>query len=197
MTELQGHPIKGIIYDLDGTLASSTLNFKAMREHVGCPLGSDLLNFIEAMEDKATKEQALQMIVDNEWQDALTATALPGAQELISWCNQKNIPQAIVTRNNEQAAKRKVQQCKLDINWVISREHFPPKPDPTSLLHIANTWQLEPSSLIYVGDFKYDIQGAHNARMKSVLVNAKQPNDFAHTSDFEYKDINTFLNHLK
>ena len=197
MITLQGYPIKGIIYDLDGTLASSTLNFKAMRESVGCPLGSDLLNFIEAMDDKSAQKQALKMIEDNEWQDALTATALPGAVDLIAWCNQQNIPQAIVTRNNKKAAKRKVAQCKLDIDWVISREQFAPKPDPSALLHVAKTWQLEPSNVIYVGDFKYDIQGAHNAGMKSVLVNAKQPNDFAHASDFEFKDINAFLRDLK
>ena len=49
MTKLKGHLVKGIIYDLDGTLASSTLNFKAMRETIGCPLGHDLLNFIESI----------------------------------------------------------------------------------------------------------------------------------------------------
>lgn len=197
MITLQNHFIKGIIYDLDGTLASSTLDFKAMREQIGCPLGYDMLNFIEAMEDKVSRQQALEMIIDNEWQDALTAQALPGAIELVNWCNNKNIPQAIVTRNNAQAAKHKVEQCKLSVDWVISREQFAAKPDPTALLHIANKWQIEAQKLIYVGDFKYDIQAAHNAGMKSVLVNAKQPNYFADAADFEFKDIQALLSNLK
>lgn len=196
MITLKGHPISGIIYDLDGTLASSTLNFKAMRESINCPLSHDMLNFIETMEDKSAKQQALDMIIDNEWQDALTSQALPGAIELIAWCNLHNIPQAIVTRNNAQAAKRKVTQCKLDIELVISREQFPAKPDPSALQYVANQWQIAPQNLIYVGDFKYDIQAAYNAGMKSVLVNAKQPNDFAHTADFEFNNLPELIKHL-
>ena len=197
MIKLDGQPIKGIIYDLDGTLASSTLNFKAMRQSIGCPQSSDMLNFIEAIEDKTEQQRALQMILDNEWQDALDATALPCAVELLAYCKAHHIPQAIVTRNNANAAQQKVTNCHFDIDWLISREQFPAKPEPTALLHIANTWQIDPQYLIYVGDFKYDIQAAHNAGMKSVLVNAKTPNDYSHLADWQFATLADFYHHLQ
>ena len=192
MLELDGQTIKGVIYDLDGTLASSSLNFKAMREQVGCPISHDMLNFIEAMSDSQKRQQALTMIYDNEWQDAQTAHALPGAHALIAYCKERHIPQAIVTRNNKDAAKHKIEHCKLDIDTFISREHFPAKPDPSALLHIAQQWQIAPQYMIYVGDFKYDIEAAHHAKMKSVLVNAKQPNDYGNKADWQFATIAAF-----
>lgn len=36
--------IKGVIFDLDGTLVSSELNFSLIKAQVGCPADQDLLS---------------------------------------------------------------------------------------------------------------------------------------------------------
>jgi beta-phosphoglucomutase-like phosphatase (HAD superfamily) len=102
MLKLKNYTIKGVIYDLDGTLVSSSLNFQAMRQAVGCPQDLDMLAFIAAIEDPQQRQQAQQLVLDHEHQDAMTSTWLPGAQQLV---NQIQLPQAIVTRNNQISAK--------------------------------------------------------------------------------------------
>ncbi|MEC7509296.1 MAG: HAD family hydrolase, partial [Pseudomonadota bacterium] len=41
--------IRGVIFDLDGTLVESSLNFTQMRADVGCPQNEDILTFVNAL----------------------------------------------------------------------------------------------------------------------------------------------------
>jgi HAD superfamily hydrolase (TIGR01549 family) len=80
------------------------------------------------------------------------------------------LPMAIVTRNCRQATAIKVANNSIPIDYVLTREDAPAKPDPTALLMVANTWQLQPEDCLYVGDFIYDQQAAENAGMRWFLV---------------------------
>jgi len=186
---LSSLPIKGIIYDLDGTLVDSNLNFKAMRQTINCPLDQDMLEFIDNIDSPAVKQQAIQMVLDSEHNDAMQSKWLPGGQSLVEHCQQLGLKQAIVTRNNQQAAKLKVQNNHIPSELVISREQYPAKPDPTALLAIAKQWQISPNELVYVGDFKYDVQAANNAKMISVLVHSKNDDSYRHLAQLIFTNL--------
>lgn len=49
-------------------------------------------------------------------------------------------------------------------------ERFPRKPDPTSLLHIASLWGVDPKHVWMVGDSMHDVRTAQNAGSRSLLV---------------------------
>ena len=42
--------IKAIVFDLDNTLVSSDMDFRWLREQIGCPLDSDLLSYVDQLE---------------------------------------------------------------------------------------------------------------------------------------------------
>lgn len=193
---LNQYPIKGVIYDLDGTLVESSLNFKAMREAVNCPPHCDLLHYIEQISDETEQRQAMQLILDHEQRDALTAKVLPGALALVNWLKQQDIPQAIVTRNNKDAAKLKVSNSQLPIDLVISREQYPAKPDPAALIAIAKQWQLDCVDIVYIGDFKYDLMAANNANMVSCLIN-QQDADYQDMADLIFDDLHALTRAFK
>jgi len=94
------HQIDGIIFDLDGTLVDSSLNFNLIRQQVGCPLGQDMLTFIATLADENQRQQAADLVIAHEMRDADQSRWLPGAQTLVNTLHQHNIPQAIVTRNS-------------------------------------------------------------------------------------------------
>ena len=161
--------IKGVIFDLDGTLVSSELNFSLIKAQVGCPAELDLLEYIEQLPSPYMREEAMNIVHQHELLDAQTATYLPGVVEAVNALQAKNIPMAIVTRNFDKAATLKLENNPLPIEMVLTRTDAPAKPDPSALLTIASHWSMPVDNVIYVGDYLYDIQAAHNAKMRACL----------------------------
>ncbi|QGX60435.1 HAD family hydrolase [Alteromonas mediterranea] len=162
--------VKGVIFDLDGTLVESSLNFTKMRDDVGCPHDQDILTFVDALSCVRTKADAHNAILRHELEDAQNAKWLEIGKAMVEKVQAHNLPMAIVTRNCRQATAIKVANNGIPIDYVLTREDAPAKPDPTALLMVANTWQLQPEDCLYVGDFIYDQQAAENAGMKWFLV---------------------------
>ncbi|QIA65865.1 HAD-IA family hydrolase [Vibrio astriarenae] len=172
--------IKAVVFDLDNTLVSSSLNFTSIRHDIGCPQDHDLLEFADNLSCDKQKSSVHQTIVAHEMSDAQNAEVMEGCHELLTHLAQHNLYTGIVTRNCIEAATLKIHRLKLSVNELICREHFPPKPAPDSLLALADLWSLNPSHILYVGDYIYDIQAANNANMPSCLITHHQPTDYQH-----------------
>ena len=161
------NPIKGFIFDLDGTLVTSNLNFTEMKERVGCPLDEDVIEYIRQIEDDHQRISAEMLVVKMELEDALSAKWIPGAQFFLEQLRLRKIPMAIVTRNCRAATSVKMNNNHIPIKFVLTREDAPCKPDPTALQIIAKEWRMKPSDIAYVGDYLYDIQAANRAKMQA------------------------------
>lgn len=161
--------VKAIIFDLDDTLVRTTLDFAAIKRSIGCPSADDILSFIENLSCDERKAEANQVVLEHELQDAQTSVWLPGAEAFVALAKQHALPLAIVTRNCRQATEIKLNNNRINVEHVITREDAPAKPDPTALLRIAETWQILPTDIAYLGDYVYDIQAAHNANMQAWL----------------------------
>ena len=175
--------IKGVIFDLDGTLVSSQLDFKWLRQQVNCPPGEDILAFTATLKDPYLKDRAHSIIEQHELDDAHQASWIPGAKSFVESLNKLNYPMAIVTRNFQQAAQIKIRNNAMPITRIITREEAPAKPDPTALLQIASEWRLKPEQVMYVGDFRYDVEAANNAGMRSCLYAPDELPGYAHQAD--------------
>lgn len=158
---------KAFIFDLDGTLVESDLNFTTIREAIGCPTDQDILTFITELESDTQRYNAEQVVLKHELQDAYFAKWIDGAQRFVIELYQQKIPMAIVTRNCRAATSVKVSNNNIPIKTIVTREDAPAKPDPTALLMIAEEWGMTPSDIAYVGDYIYDIQAANNAGMQA------------------------------
>ncbi len=190
-------PITGVIFDLDGTLVQSSLDFQALRKKVSCPSEQDILSFVDSL-DESSRLAAEQVIKDAEMLDAQDAKRIDGVAELLAHIEKNHLPSAIVTRNIRRAAELKCQQNNIGITFLLTREDAPAKPAPDALLQIAQSWQHDVSSLLYVGDYKYDVEAANRAGMISCLYVPKGdpiPN-YAAEADIlvqDMKDIIAFL----
>ena len=162
--------IKGVIFDLDGTLVESSLDFTQMRKDIGCPPKQDILAFIEDITCPNQKAIAEAKVLAHEMEDAQEAKLLPIGKCMLEQVKKAQLPTAIVTRNCRQATKIKLTSNNIDIKLVLTREDAPPKPDPTALLQIAQQWALSSEHLLYVGDYIYDQQAAENAGIHFFLV---------------------------
>ena len=185
----QVEAIHGVIFDLDGTLVSSELDFSLIKAQIGCPDNEDLLDFIAQLPSPYMREEAMNIVHQHELLDAQHATLLPGVSEAIALLNDRNIPMAIVTRNFDKAAALKLKNNPLPISTVLTRSDAPAKPDPSALNAIATLWNISADNLLYVGDYLYDIQAAHNANMRACLYAPNETPPYADQADYVLHDF--------
>ncbi|QIR15565.1 HAD family hydrolase [Shewanella aestuarii] len=188
--------IQGIIFDLDGTLVESSLDFTLIRDQIGCPHDVDLLTFIDDLDCEQQKKQANSIVFEHENRDAQYAKSLTGLDELLSHIDKINLPSAIVTRNSKAATEQKLQQNNIDIALVLTRECYPAKPAPDALLAIAKQWNIPPKHIVYVGDYLYDIQAAKNAGMLACFINHGKPKSYQHLADIIVENLPHLLTFL-
>ena len=187
--------VKGIIFDLDGTLLHSYLDFKWLRQQLDCPQDVDLLTHIESMNEDA-KQRAVEIVKQHEIEDAEKAVWIDGADEFVDKLVASGMPTAIVTRNCREATQIKLSNNRVPINTVITREDGPAKPDPTTLIGLGEKWQIPSSDLVYIGDYLYDIQAAMRADMIACLFAPGGVPDYAHLADVVFSDYKELANIL-
>ncbi|WP_435237721.1 HAD family hydrolase [Psychromonas sp. PT13] len=188
--------IAGVIFDLDKTLVSSSLNFKNIKADVGCPEDSSILDYI----DKLPAEQQANVtgkVIEFEIADAQESYQLPGASTLLDLLVTLDIPYAIVTRNCRDAALMKLQKNNISSSLLITREDHLAKPAPDALLHIAAKWKITPEKILCVGDYIYDLEAANNANMHACLVTNGEQVEFEHLANMVVNDLNELANYIQ
>jgi HAD superfamily hydrolase (TIGR01509 family) len=162
------------VFDMDGTLTLAVHDFEAIKRALDIPLEDDILGHLAALpEPLAAAKHA--WLLEHERELALTAEPAPGAIELVRELHGRGCRLGILTRNAHELALLTLRAIGLDdcfaVPDVIGRDEAPPKPDPGGLLHFAKTWQVAPSELVMVGDYRFDLECARAAGARSVLVN--------------------------
>ncbi len=161
--------LRAVIFDLDGTLVDSRLDFAAMRRELSAPTGMGLLEYVETLASTAEREAAMAIIHRHERAGAEAATWMPGAEEAVHALHGRGVPIGIVTRNSRAAAVLTMERLGMPVMPLKAREDAAPKPDPEALLAIAAEWGLAPALCAYIGDFRFDIEAAERAGMLPVL----------------------------
>lgn len=192
---MQKHSVNGFIFDLDGTLVRSRLNFAWLRQQLDCPGDQDLLTYVDNL-NSHEKAHAQKVIENHEWEDAQQAPLLAGALTLLQQLPQERT--AIVTRNCRAAAREKLRHNDIKVDQLLTREDAIPKPAPDALLQVAERWQLHPESCIYIGDYRYDVEAANRAGMVSCLLVEEDEElpEYHHQADIVIRRLDHLLEHL-
>jgi HAD superfamily hydrolase (TIGR01549 family) len=162
------------VFDMDGTLTLAVHDFEAIKRALDIPLEDDILGHLAALpEALAAAKHA--WLLEHERELALAAEPAPGAIELVRELHGRGCRLGILTRNAHELALLTLRAIGLDdcftVTDVIGRDEAPPKPEPGGLLHFAKAWQVAPSELVMVGDYRFDLECARAAGARSVLVN--------------------------
>lgn len=162
------------VFDMDGTLTLAVHDFEAIKRALDIPLEDDILGHLAALPE-AVAAAKHAWLLEHERELALAAEPAPGAIELVRELHGRGCRLGILTRNAHELALLTLRAIGLDdcfaVPDVIGRDEAPPKPDPGGLLHFAQAWQVAPSELVMVGDYRFDLECARAAGARSVLVN--------------------------
>lgn len=146
-------PLRGVVFDMDGTLTVPNLDFDEMYRRANVPRGDDILS------PKWRHDPVASAVVQEmEEEGRRTLRLMPGAGELATWLHSHRVPVALVTRNSRLTVAhfhRHVWPAGVaPMSPAISRDDdHPPKPDPTAFASIAGDWGIPPGpEWLMVGD---------------------------------------------
>lgn len=194
---MQLQHIKAVIFDLDGTLVDSALDFAAICDDIGWPRGTALLEQLALIKDITEHNRVTQIICRHELNGARLARWMPGAQQCLQQLVQAKIPLAILTRNMREATALTIARLQIPIQRVLTREDCAAKPSPDGLLRIAAELQLPVQQLTYVGDYVFDLQTAANAGMSSCLYLNQHNRGYADQANWAFEHFDQLAAALK
>lgn len=188
---MSGGPIRGIIFDLDGTLVDSHLDFEAIRREMCLPSQTPILEALMRAPQGPELERMHAVLRAHELRSAHRATLFEGVAEFLDWMDQRRLPRAILTRNSRECTEIVISRLELQFSCVLTREDAPPKPDPAGLLAICDQWRLPPAEVVFCGDYLFDLQAGRRAGMRTILFAPGDLPEFADQADLVLREFHS------
>ena len=191
--------IQGIIFDLDGTIIRSVVDFPKMK--------SDMIHYIDGLdlqgtnytikhttneiitdlnkkmvnqnilEDKRNNilEEISEILTKVEFENIDKVELLPGVKEFISYCFENKIKMVILTRASEKYTNEALKRMEIIEYFldVVTRDDFTllrAKPHIHALNYVIDRLGLSSENIIFVGDHKIDHMCAEAGNIRFVGV---------------------------
>ncbi|MEK6623078.1 MAG: HAD family hydrolase [Planctomycetota bacterium] len=179
--------LRGIIFDMDGTITKPKVDFAAIEREIGAKVG-----FIIDYAERSSPEErtrALSILERFEAQAAIESELNEGVLEMLEFLSKKKLKKAILTRNSRKSVDTVLRKHNLHFEYIVSREDAKPKPAPDPIFLLSKKMEIHTDHLLMVGDYKYDIMCGKAAGTRTVLLRYKEYVETEVTPDFEITSI--------
>ncbi|HVM62367.1 MAG TPA: HAD family hydrolase [Verrucomicrobiae bacterium] len=161
--------IKGVIFDMDGTITEPYFDFVKIKKESGLGAEVDMLDYLaKASPSERARVEAIMAKFEDAGVEAAALNA--GARELLDELKRRKLPTALLTRNTRRSVDGVCRKLNLKFDVVVTREDGPYKPAPEPIWEIAKRWGATAGEVLMVGDYKWDVLCAKNAGAPSVLL---------------------------
>lgn len=189
--------IEGVVFDLDGTLVDSNIDFYEMKrglisllekekvpEELLCwelTIAEIMENARRYLDDGETENEDLWSSIEYsfkavEMKSLKEIDVINGVSELLAWIVGSGYGVGILTRASREYAERALAVTDIDhlIDHMICRDDYPwyeAKPDPIAMRRLTSLLGTSPEHCLMVGDHHLDLQCAlaSGARFIGVL----------------------------
>src|SRR3990172_10675283 len=122
--------LRGIIFDMDGTITKPNVDFAAIEREIGAKVG-----FIIDYAEKSSPEErarALEILERYESKAAIESELNEGVLEMLEFVSKKKLKKALLTRNSRKSVDTVLRKHNLHVHFefIVSREDTKPKPAP-------------------------------------------------------------------
>ncbi len=191
--------ISGIIFDLDGTLIRSVVDFPEMKRRMIDYIFRQKLTDVQYSENQTTNEIILdlneqminngmrditrkkvlerisEILTEVEFENVGSVELLPGVKSLLSFCKKNGIKMSILTRASEKYTIECLKRTGITDYFrpITTRDDFTllkAKPHKDSLDHVLNLLNLLPENVIFVGDHSIDFWCAKKNDLRFVGI---------------------------
>lgn len=179
--------IRAVLFDLDGTLVHTRIDFPAMRRTIlallqDSGIETEDLTALDALsmisrgvarheEPEALRSRAEEALVAIEVAACEGATEADGACETLQWLIDAGIRVGIVTRNSPQAVTRLLRDIPLPHEALLTRADTPEvKPHPIHLRLALQVLGVPAAEAMMVGDHPMDVIGGRAAGTRTLAL---------------------------
>ena len=180
------------LFDMDGTLTHAVHDFAAIKQTLGLPPETAILEALDQLSAHEAREKREQLDA-LEMEIAQLAVAQPGAEHLLSMLLERGASIGILTRNGKAIAHATLAACELAHYFadstVVSRDCCAPKPDPAGVRLLLQRWQAEPDTAVIVGDFRFDMESGRAAGITTVHLDIHGEFAFPWCTDIRVRSL--------
>lgn len=201
--------MKGVIFDFDGTIVKSTIDFKRIKNRIleeakkyrlKIPDASlpilELLEDIKGVNGKKGKEfyfKAHRILKKEELNASEYTEPQKGAVNLLKRLKKKNIKVGIITRNCRDVVENVIERFNIPYDVLLTRDDVERvKPDILHIKECLKLMGLKKEEVILVGDHLFDVRAGKRAGILSIGIRSSSILDeefIKEGADFVIQDI--------
>lgn len=160
--------LKGIIFDLDGTLIDSKYDWNHIRREIG--VGDlSILSHIYNLKG-ALRERAMRILESFEEIATKRARLARGMDRVLRVIAEKGMKKAIVTNNSRKTVDYLMHKLALSFDKIVTRDDGVWKPSGDPLDRAVEMLKLEKHEVVYIGNSEHDRIAAEKAGVPFVSV---------------------------
>jgi HAD superfamily hydrolase (TIGR01549 family) len=160
--------IKLVIFDMDGTVFTSHLDWLKIREELNIPPGGNILEEIY-MNNQVDKKR-LEILENYEKENTLKTEPIKGISDFLIYLQKGNITTVLLTNNNRENTHYLLYKFDLDFDMVMTREQELWKPDPDAIIYAMKKTGYTPEETISIGDSHYDVKASRGAHVPYIFI---------------------------
>ena len=188
-------PLRGVIFDLDGTVVENAYDWAGIREQLGTGANS-ILAFLDSLEEPDRSEK-WTILETHEAEQTRASVLRRGVRELLGLLRARGVAAALVTNISRKNTDFLLQKFRLDFDCVITRESGLWKPSGAPFLEVMKTLALEPGDCGVVGDTHFDVLAAIDAGIGAIFLVSEEPGRFAGFPVEVYPDMDVLKERLE
>ena len=187
--------IKGVIFDLDGTVVENDYDWPRIREELGTGAAS-ILGYLDSLEEP--ERSAKWAILETHEAEQTEASVLRrGVRELLDLLSARGVATALVTNNSRKNTEFLLGKFGLTFDCVITRESGLWKPSGAPFLDALKTLGVEADACGVIGDTHFDVLAALDAGIASIFLLSEDAGRFAGFPVEVYPAVDFLLERLE
>ncbi len=160
--------IKLAIFDMDGTVFESYLDWAKIKEELGLERTGNILK--ELYRDDNVDHRRLRLLESYEEENTRNTRPIKGITRWLEILKEREITTALVTNNNKPNTDFLLEKFDLSFGTVVTREMRLWKPEPDAFHYLMDKYGRRPAEIISIGDSTYDVRASRAAGISRIYI---------------------------
>ncbi|MGD2295526.1 MAG: HAD family hydrolase [Candidatus Aminicenantes bacterium] len=160
--------IKGVIFDMDGTVVEAPYDWERIRAALGT-MGKPILAYINSLEEPERSEK-WKILRRFEYEATRQAKLNKGIPELLDFLEKKGIWRALVTNNSQDNVSYLLEKFNLEFDFVLARESGLWKPSSAPFIAVLDRFNLKREECVVIGDSHFDFRAGAEAGIAKIFI---------------------------
>ena len=186
--------IKLVVFDMDGTVFTSHLDWLKIREELNIPHGGNILK--EIYKNNQVDKTRLRILENYEKENTLKTKPIKGISDFLFYLQRRNITTVLLTNNNRENTHYLLEKFHLEFDLVITRELKLWKPDPEAFFYAMKKTGYTSEETISIGDSHYDVKASRRANVPYIFI-IKTPRSISLQKEKGNPDFTLFNDYIE